>query len=134
VLLILLCLGASRPHSLLMRRSGVPSRTISDEDFLRGDDTAGTSVTLTGHLSGGQGERSLPVLILLHGTDGPKSGAATELDAKKAQALARWTALRAAGNSTQATVVVLGFRDIAGKLWEPGTKSQHQTQCGAGTC
>jgi hypothetical protein len=69
-LLILLCLGIS-PASAFDEQISVPSRTISDEDFLRGDDTAGSSVTLTGHLSGGQGERSLPVVILLHGSDGP---------------------------------------------------------------
>lgn len=58
----------------------VKSRTLADEDFLRGTTTAGTPVMLTGNLSGPEGTGpeggdKLPVVILLHGTDGPKSGA-----------------------------------------------------------
>ena len=74
-LLILLCFGIS-PASALDEQINVPSRTMSDENFLRGDDTSGTPVTLTGNLSGGEGDMGLPVVILLHGTDGPRSGAA----------------------------------------------------------
>lgn len=53
----------------------VNSRTLTDEDFLQGNMTAGTPVTLTGNLSGPESAERLPVVILLHGTDGPGSGA-----------------------------------------------------------
>lgn len=46
--------------------------------------------------------------------------AATEMDANRAKSLAMWTASRAAGFSAKATLVVLGFRDSAGTLWDPG--------------
>ena len=75
IFLCLACFGIS-PASALDEVISVPSRTISDEDFLRGDDTSGTPVTLTGNLSGGEGDKGFPVVILLHGTDGPRSGAA----------------------------------------------------------
>lgn len=75
IILCFACFGISAA-SALNEVISVPSRTISDEDFLRGDDTSGTLVTLTGNLSGGEGEKGLPVVILLHGTDGPRSGAA----------------------------------------------------------
>lgn len=53
----------------------VKSRTLSEGDFLRGDTAAGAPVTLSGRLEGPDTEELLPVVILLHGTDGPKSGA-----------------------------------------------------------
>ncbi|WP_244436195.1 dienelactone hydrolase family protein [Sinorhizobium fredii] len=53
----------------------VKSHTLADEDFLRGNTTAGTPVTLSGKLSGPEGINKLPVVVLLHGTDGPGSGA-----------------------------------------------------------
>ncbi|WP_244441066.1 hypothetical protein [Mesorhizobium sp. STM 4661] len=53
----------------------VKSRTLADEDFLRGNTMAGTPVTLTGYLSGPEGVDKLPVVVLLHGSDGPSSGA-----------------------------------------------------------
>lgn len=53
----------------------VNSRTLAEDDFLRGNTTAGTPVTLSGNLSGPEGVNKLPVVILLHGTDGPGSGA-----------------------------------------------------------
>lgn len=53
----------------------VQSLTLSDEDFLKGNDNAGTPVVLNGKLSGPQNNGKLPVVILLHGTDGPGSGA-----------------------------------------------------------
>ncbi|MCI0551950.1 MAG: hypothetical protein L0287_13440, partial [Anaerolineae bacterium] len=46
--------------------------------------------------------------------------AATEMDPARAQALAEWAARRATGFGKQATLVVPGFRDIRGKVWEPG--------------
>lgn len=54
----------------------IPSRAISDEEFLRGDDTAADPITITGQLSGPDRDVASPVVILLHGTDGPRSGAA----------------------------------------------------------
>lgn len=53
----------------------VDSHTLTDEDFLRGIVTAGAPVALTGRLSGPEGTEQRPVVILLHGTDGPGSGA-----------------------------------------------------------
>lgn len=54
----------------------VPTRTLSDEDFLKGNEEAGQPVEITGTLAGPDAEERLPVVILLHGTDGPRSGAA----------------------------------------------------------
>jgi dienelactone hydrolase len=53
----------------------IGSLTMSEGDFLRGDAAAGTPVTLSGRLEGPDTGEPLPVVILLHGTDGPKSGA-----------------------------------------------------------
>lgn len=53
----------------------IQSRTISDEDFLSSNAKAGDSVLLKGTLSGPEGNDKLPAVILLHGTDGPGSGA-----------------------------------------------------------
>jgi hypothetical protein len=53
----------------------VKSRTLAEEDFLHGNTTAGTPVTLSGNLSGLESVDKLPVVILLHGTDGPGIGA-----------------------------------------------------------
>jgi dienelactone hydrolase len=53
----------------------VHSRTLANNQFLRGEADAGTPVTLDGDLSGPDGKEELPVVILLHGGDGPKSGA-----------------------------------------------------------
>jgi dienelactone hydrolase len=53
----------------------VHSRTLTDSAFLRGDPDAGSPVVLHGGLAGPDGEQDLPVAILLHGTDGPGSGA-----------------------------------------------------------
>jgi dienelactone hydrolase len=75
--LILCCASFSVSAASAMDEAiEVPSRTISDQDFLRGDDTSATPVTLTGNLSGPDREERQPVVILLHGTDGPRSGAA----------------------------------------------------------
>lgn len=61
--------------SALDEKIEVKSHTLADEDFLRGNTTAGTPVTLSGNLSGPAGVSKLPVVVLLHGTDGPGSGA-----------------------------------------------------------
>lgn len=60
----------------LDERIEVRSRTVADEDFLRSDPHMGDGVVLTGHLTGPDGEDRLPVVILLHGTEGPRSYAA----------------------------------------------------------
>ncbi|RCW85164.1 dienelactone hydrolase family protein [Phyllobacterium bourgognense] len=53
----------------------IQSRTLSDEDFLKGNQKAGIPVVLKGVLSGPDDKGKLTVVILLHGTDGPGSGA-----------------------------------------------------------
>ncbi len=68
----LLC---ASPALALDETFNVPTRTVSDEDFLRGDDNAGVPVTITGQLSGPDSTEPVPVVILLHGSGGPKSGA-----------------------------------------------------------
>lgn len=54
----------------------VSSHILSDEAFLRGLPPDGAPVALTGRLTGPPGEGRRPVVLLLHGTDGPRSGAA----------------------------------------------------------
>jgi hypothetical protein len=46
-----------------------PSLTISDSQFLSGDEK-GKEVTLTGELSIAQGSGRLPVVVLMHGSGG----------------------------------------------------------------
>jgi dienelactone hydrolase len=74
---LVLCFGAlgASPVLALDETFEVPTRTISDEDFLRGDDAAGTPVTITGRLQGPDSTGPVPVVILLHGSGGPASGA-----------------------------------------------------------
>lgn len=52
----------------------IPSRTMSDEQFLRHQADGGTSVVLRGELRLPNWEPHLPVVILVHGSDGPDSG------------------------------------------------------------
>lgn len=54
----------------------VATRTFTDEDFLQGNVSAGVPVTISGRLSGPDSPDPVPVVILLHGSDGPRSGAA----------------------------------------------------------
>lgn len=67
-----LCLGvlAAAPAFAVDETLEVPSRTITDEDFLRGDDSAAAPVTISGRLSGPDSPDPVPVVILLHGSDG----------------------------------------------------------------
>jgi dienelactone hydrolase len=51
----------------------VPSRTLSDTQFLAGDAAAGAPVTLTGRLRL-PGPGRTPVVVLMHGSEGPNSG------------------------------------------------------------
>jgi prophage tail gpP-like protein len=46
--------------------------------------------------------------------------AATEMNINRARALAQWNASRAAGFGAQAQITVPGFRDVDGRLWQPG--------------
>jgi dienelactone hydrolase len=54
----------------------VPSLTLTDEQFLRGDTANGVPVTLTGELRFPNWDERLPAVVLLHGSDGAKSGLA----------------------------------------------------------
>lgn len=54
----------------------IPSRTLKDADFLRGDASAGAITTLSGRLIVPHDAGRHPVVILLHGSDGPKSASA----------------------------------------------------------
>src|SRR5258706_41405 len=47
----------------------IPSLTLSDEQFLKGD-AAGKPVTVTGELRLAQGAARTPVVILIHGSGG----------------------------------------------------------------
>lgn len=51
----------------------VPSLTLTNEQFLRGDTTNGVPVALAGELRFPNGSVDLPVVVLLHGSDGALS-------------------------------------------------------------
>lgn len=48
----------------------IPSLTLSDEQFLKGDSAAGKPVVVTGHLRIAQGSGRLPVVVMIHGSGG----------------------------------------------------------------
>lgn len=48
----------------------ISSLTLSDEQFLKGDSTAGKPVVVTGHLRIAQGSGRLPVVVMIHGSSG----------------------------------------------------------------
>lgn len=74
LLLWALCTGAfAQPVDMLI---DVPSRTLTDPQFLRGETMAGDPVTLNGQLVVPKAEGRQPVVILLHGSDGPRSQSA----------------------------------------------------------
>jgi hypothetical protein len=54
----------------------VRSRSLSDEAVLAGDAAAGEPVTLTGQLNLPGDAGPYPAVVLMHGTDGKRSGAA----------------------------------------------------------
>jgi dienelactone hydrolase len=56
----------------------IQSRTLTDEEFLRADTSAGQPVTIAGRLAGPDRDGPQPVVMLLHGTDGPMSAAVRE--------------------------------------------------------
>jgi dienelactone hydrolase len=51
---------------------GIPSQTLSDQEFLTGKD--GKAVTVTGELRIAQGTGRLPVVVLMHGSGGMSPG------------------------------------------------------------
>ncbi|WP_291861876.1 dienelactone hydrolase family protein [Bradyrhizobium sp.] len=56
----------------------VPSLTLTDEQFLNGDTANGIPVTLKGDLQFPSWDEHMPVVVLLHGSDGPRSSAASQ--------------------------------------------------------
>jgi dienelactone hydrolase len=48
----------------------IPSLTLSDEQFLKGDATTGKPVVVTGQLRIAQGSGRLPVVVMIHGSAG----------------------------------------------------------------
>jgi dienelactone hydrolase len=54
----------------------ISSKTMTDEQFLRNEAESGTPVVLDGELRLPNWKENLPVVILVHGSDGPTSGAA----------------------------------------------------------
>jgi dienelactone hydrolase len=71
LVLCLVLLGAT-PAFALDEILDVPSRTLSVEEVLRGDDSAAPEVTLTGRLQGPDSPEPLPAVILMHGSNGPE--------------------------------------------------------------
>ncbi|TIL61593.1 MAG: hypothetical protein E5Y81_21945, partial [Mesorhizobium sp.] len=66
----------TRPKFAPDETLSVPSLTLTDEQFLRGDTANGVPVTLTGELRFPNWDERLPAVVLLHGSDGAKSGSA----------------------------------------------------------
>ncbi|WP_375690628.1 dienelactone hydrolase family protein [Pseudooceanicola sp. LIPI14-2-Ac024] len=64
--------GLARADGVL----SVPSRTMTDEAFLAGTAEAGAPVEIGGRLTGLTPGAPRPVVILVHGSNGPRSGAA----------------------------------------------------------
>lgn len=54
----------------------IPSLTLSDQQFLSGDEAAGKPVTVAGEFRVAQGSGKMPVVVLMHGSSGV--GATTE--------------------------------------------------------
>ncbi|WP_226584584.1 alpha/beta hydrolase family protein [Acuticoccus sediminis] len=75
-LLLWLALAGANPVAAFNETIEIASRDIFDEAFLRGDDSDASVVTLTGRLTGPDRDIPVPVVILLHGTDGPRTGPA----------------------------------------------------------
>lgn len=64
---------ATRSYPARTEVHAVPSRTLSDSQFLRAETEGGTSVALGGILRIAQGSGRLPVVVLLHGSGGMAS-------------------------------------------------------------
>jgi len=74
-LILIPALAAAQSVSPTEDAIDIPTLTLTDEQFLQNDGVAGTPVTLTARLQLPAGQSSFPVVVLLHGTDGPASGA-----------------------------------------------------------
>ncbi len=69
-------MGAAAAQTPAGETLSFPSLTMSDSQFLQGDKAAASEVTLTGRLRLPEGDGPFPAVILLHGSDGPKSALA----------------------------------------------------------
>jgi dienelactone hydrolase len=69
-----LALLASPAHAQQAEVLKVPSRTLTDAQFLAGDAAAGAPVTLTGRLRLPGDAGPFPAVVLMHGSEGPVSG------------------------------------------------------------
>ena len=67
--LAVLAQGSSKQIPARTEIHSIPSLTLSDEQFLKGD-SAGKPVTVSGHLRIAQGSGRLPAVILIHGSGG----------------------------------------------------------------
>src|SRR5688572_25164712 len=65
-------LPAAAQHT---EKLAIPSLTLTNEQFLAADATAGIPVTLTGRLHLPGEDPSYPVVVLLHGSGGPNAEA-----------------------------------------------------------
>ncbi|WP_457301808.1 dienelactone hydrolase family protein [Phyllobacterium sp. P5_D12] len=72
----------TRPKFPPDEKLNVPSLTLTDEQFLKGDTAGGVPVTLTGELRFPNWDEKLPAVVILHGNSGPVSSIG-----------ARWAAL-----------------------------------------
>lgn len=75
LLLTLLTLCGAHSAFAFSELIEIPSHTLTEREFLSGAAQTGEAVTLSGRLSGPDTHEPLPAVILLHGTDGPGSGA-----------------------------------------------------------
>jgi dienelactone hydrolase len=65
----------AKPKLPPVERLNVPSLNLTNEQFLRGDKANGIPITLTSDLRFPNWAERLPAVVLLHGSDGPSSGA-----------------------------------------------------------
>lgn len=76
-LLVLMCPGTALAFSESIE---IPSHTLTDEMSLAGRIDGAQPVTVTGTLAGPDVDTPLPLVILMHGSDGPGSGAVYNWD------------------------------------------------------
>jgi dienelactone hydrolase len=62
--------GALKQFPARVELYAIPTLTIPDADFLRGDAAAGKPVVVNGELRVAQGSGRLPVVVLIHGSSG----------------------------------------------------------------
>jgi dienelactone hydrolase len=70
-----LLVGEARPKFPPDETMNMPSLTLTDEQFLRGDSANGVAVMLTGQLRFPNWNERLPAVVLLHGSGGVGGGA-----------------------------------------------------------